>query len=109
MKKSKVDKILSRNLRLVREFLGYSVEDISKFLDNPRYIHYESSDEIDRISINELENISSLYGIEAYELFDSKFNPSSSLIKNENFAISDMNEISKFNSIITDYIRLCNK
>lgn len=107
MKKSKVDKILSRNLRLVREFLGYSVEDISKFLDNPRYALYESGEEIDRISISEIENLSSLYGIEPYYLFESKFDPSKAIFRNLNLRINDMKEISKFNSIVQEYIKIC--
>lgn len=102
-----MNKILSRNLRLIREHLKYSVEVISDFLDNSRYALYESGEEIDRISISEIENLSSLYGIEPYYLFESKFDPSKAIFRNLNLGINDMKEVSKFNSIVQEYIKIC--
>lgn len=102
-----MNKILSRNLRLIREHLRYSVEVISDFLNNPRYALYESGEEVDKISMSEIENLSSLYGIEPYYLFESKFDPGEAILRNLNLGINDMKEVSKFNSIVQEYIKIC--
>ena len=92
---------------MIREHLMYSVEVISNFLDNPRYALYESGEEVDRISISEIENLSSLYGIEPYYLFESKFDPDEAILRNLNLGIYDMKEVSKFNYIVQEYIKIC--
>lgn len=102
-----MSRILSRNLKLIREHLMYSVEVISNFLDNPRYALYESGEEVNRISMSEIENLSSLYGIEPYYLFESKFDPSKAIFNNLNLCIDDLRKVNRFNKIVQEYIKMC--
>lgn len=104
--------ILSTNLRIAREYFGYSIDQIADYLHDPNYSMYETDNVCNQVSVYTLERLADLYGMHGYKLFEEEFKPESVTIvpgvNYSNMSTEDLDTIARFHSLILEYINMSN-
>lgn len=91
------------NVEKLRKFIGYSISDICSFLSmsEDEYHHFCNNP-----SVEGLEKIADLYGIEEYDILTMPFNKLKKNVIKIKAPKNDMYEISRFFRIIKNYEKM---
>lgn len=107
-----MSEILSTNLKIAREYFGYSVEQITDYLHDSEYPKCETDEVNNYSTVYILEKLGDLYGINSYNFFNDNFNPETLTIvpgvNYSNMSTEDLEEIARFHSIVLAYNNLLN-
>ena len=100
---------LANNLRILRERLGYTQQEIATYLhiSQPAYLKYENG--LSEISMNNLEKLSQLYNISEYDIMESnvkQMQVCSAFAFRKNGEILNLEQIAQFQKIVTNYIEM---
>lgn len=105
-----MDKIISNNLKLLRENSGYTQKQIAEYLGVNRsaYANYESGDRTAPLSV--LESVAKLFGIEMSLLFADDDNSVQSMLlcafRADDLCVEDMKQVADFKDIALSYLKM---
>lgn len=105
-----MDKIISRNLKKLREIAGYTQAEVSQALGITRsaYSNYESGER--EMPYNLLEDASDFFGCDMLSLFEENENMDAMILASafriEGISPEDSAEIIRFKDIVKSYIRM---
>lgn len=101
---------IAKNIKFIRDENHFSTENVAAFLgvDNTRYLEYESGAR--ELSLDEMENLSDLYGCDGYLFYEENID----MVKQQISEIptppdlhpSDMKEIAHFKKIVKAYLKM---
>lgn len=104
------DQIIGKNLKKMREHLGYTQEDISNVLGIGRsaYSNYETGDR--EMPFDTLEKAADFFGCDSYLLFEETTEAQNEMLATafrlNNLSDSDYNEIIRFKDIVKTSLKL---
>ena len=103
------EKRLANNLRLMRERLGYTQQEIATYLhiSQPAYIKYEYG--TSEISMDKLERLGQLYNIREYDLMTNdviQMQACAAFAFRKNGEIINLEQIAQFQKIVNNYIEM---
>lgn len=102
--------IIAKNIRFMREANHFPIENVATFLgvDNSTYLEYESGTK--DLSLDEMENLSDLYGCDGYLMYEENLDVVKQQISEiptpPNLCPSDMKEIAHFKKIVKAYLKM---
>lgn len=105
-----MDKIISNNLKLLRENSGYTQKQIAEYLGVNRsaYANYESGDRTAPLSV--LESVAKLFGVDLTLLFADDENSVHSMLlcafRADDLCIEDMKQVADFKDIAMSYLKM---
>ncbi len=105
-----MDKIISNNLKVLRESSGYTQKQIADFLGLNRsaYANYESGERTAPLKV--LEGVAKLFGIDVSMLFEEESaNIKSSLLcafRADGLTVDDMKQVAEFKDIAMSYLKM---
>lgn len=105
-----MDKIISNNLKLLRENSGYTQKQIAEYLGVNRsaYANYESGDRTAPLSV--LESVAKLFGIEMSLLFADDDNSVKNMLlcafRADDLCVEDMKQVADFKDIALSYLKM---
>ncbi|MBQ9309364.1 MAG: helix-turn-helix transcriptional regulator [Bacteroidales bacterium] len=105
-------KTLGNNLKYIRECLGYSQEEIGRYLgiSQPAYLKYEKG--TSTLSVTLLEKLAGLYGIDEYDILhpeNNNLDTSLAFAFRKDGEIKNLEEVANFKKIVRNYIFMCNE
>ncbi len=105
-----MDRIIARNLKLLRENNNFTQEQMSAYLGVGRsaYSNYESGSR--SVPLDVMEGVAKLFGVDLSVLFeDSEESLKSMLLcayRAEDLSKDDMKQVAEFKSIAMNYLRM---
>lgn len=105
-----MDRIIARNLKLLRENNNFTQEQMSAYLGVGRsaYSNYESGSR--SVPLDVMEGVAKLFGVDLSVLFeDSEVSLKSILLcayRAEDLSKDDMKQVAEFKSIAMNYLRM---
>ena len=105
-------KQIGNNLRFCRERLGYTQEEIGRYLNisQPAYNKYEKGDTA--LSMQQLEKLASLFGVEEYDILHSSSEtlsvPLAFAFRKQGTTVH-LEEIAFFKKIVKNYLFICDE
>lgn len=105
-----MDKIISNNLKLLRENSGYTQKQIAEYLGINRsaYANYESGDRTAPLSV--LESVAKLFGVDLSLLFADDENSIQSMLlcafRADDLCVEDMKQVAEFKDIALSYLKM---
>ena len=105
-----MDKIISRNLKLLRDNSGYTQKHIAEYLGINRsaYANYESGDRTTPLPV--LESVAKLFGVDLSLLFvDDEKSVQSMLLcafRADDLCVDDMKQVADFKEIAMSYMKM---
>ena len=105
-----INQVVGENLKKIRELSGFTQEEVAKSIGVERstYSNYEGG--IREIPYHVLENVSNLFGCEAFVLFEDSVHADNEIMATA-FRISDLEEndlkeIAIFKDIVMSYLKM---
>ena len=105
-----INQVVGENLKKIRELSGFTQEEVAKSIGVERstYSNYEGG--IREIPYHVLENVSNLFGCEAFVLFEDNVQTNNEIMATA-FRISDLEEndlkeIAIFKDIVMSYLKM---
>ena len=105
-----LNQIIGNNLKKIREFSGFTQEQIAESIGIERttYANYECG--IREIPYSALEQISNLFGCEPFILFEDNIQTDNEIMATafrvSGFEDSDLKEIAKFKDVVKSYLKM---
>lgn len=104
------NQVVGKNLKEIREFLGFTQEQVAKHIGVERsaYGNYENG--IREVPYDVLEKISNVFGCEPYLFFDENVQAANEMMATA-FRISDLEDgdmkgIANFKDIVKSYLKM---
>lgn len=103
--------ILANNVRMIRERLNYSQQDIAGFLSisQAAYSKFESADLIPSVDV--IKKLATLYNIDEYVFYEEKqdafITELAFAFRANEIAPEDLQQIARFNKIVRNYLNMC--
>ena len=105
-----MNQVVGENLKKIRELSGFTLEEVAKSIGVERstYSNYEGG--IREIPYHVLENVSNLFGCEAFVLFEDSIHADYEFIalafRISDFVENDLKEIAIFKDIVMSYLKM---
>lgn len=102
------EKIIGKNITSLREKRGYTSQQVANYLgiSKSEFISIESGK--NKINISELEKLSELFGIDAYDFYEKNINADHLIFafKAKQISSDDLKSIACFMKIVRNYQRM---
>lgn len=105
-----MDRIIARNLKLLRENNNFTQEQMSAYLGVGRsaYSNYESGSR--SVPLDVMEGVAKLFGVDLSVLFEESEESLKSMLlcayRPEDLSKDDMKQVAEFKSIAMNYLRM---
>ena len=105
-----INQVVGENLKKIRELSGFRQEEVAKSIGVKRSIYSNYEGGIREIPYHVLENVSNLFGCEAFVLFEDSIHADNEIMATV-FRISDLEEndlkeIAVFKDIVMSYFKM---
>lgn len=108
-----IKELLARNLRIIRERLGFSQSEVAGVLDisQPAYSKYENNEIVPSAEV--IKKLANLFNVDEYTFYESNSeNFTADLafaFKADEIDTDDLKQIAKFNKIVRNYLNMCHE
>ena len=105
-----INQVVGENLKKIRELSGFTQEEVAKSIGVERSTYSNQEWGIREIPYHVLENVSNLFGCEAFVLFEDSIHADNEIMATafriSNLGENDLKEIAAFKDIVKSYLKM---